>query len=120
MLRRLLAPDGVLLLLTVNAGSLALKRQRARWLGFTPNHLVFFSPQTLPLLLRRAGFEAVVMPPWYGEPVERGTTRLSPREQRRLRRTVDCGNRGNMLRATAFADRGGPARWGLDGIPLNR
>ena len=120
MLRRLLAPDGVLLLLTVNAGSLALKRQLAGWVGFTPNHLVFFSPQTLPLLLRRAGFEAVVMPPWYGEPVERGTTRLSPREQQRLRRTVDRGNRGNMLRATAFADPGGPERWGLEGIPLNR
>jgi SAM-dependent methyltransferase len=118
MLRRLLAPAGVLLLLTVNAGSLVLKRRLGEWPGFTPNHLVFFSPQTLPLLLQRAGFAAVVMPPWYGEPVERGTTRLTPPQQRRLRRTVDRGNRGNMLRAAAFADPEGPRRWQLEGIPL--
>jgi SAM-dependent methyltransferase len=115
MLRRLLAPDGVLLLLTVNAGSLKLKRQLETWDGFTPNHLIFFSPETLPRLLRRAGFGAVVMPPWYGEPVERGTSRLSARRQRRLRRAIDRGNRGNMLRAVAFADPDGPRRWGLEG-----
>jgi SAM-dependent methyltransferase len=113
MLRRLLAPDGVLLILTVNANSLALKRALAGWGGFTPNHLLFSSPQTLPKLLERAGFAAVVMPPWYSEPVERGTTRLSPRAQRRLKRTIDRGNRGNMLRAAAFADPDGPQRWGL-------
>jgi SAM-dependent methyltransferase len=114
MLRRLLAPDGVLLILTVNAGSLVLKRRLETWGGFTPNHLLFSSPQTLPLLLRRAGFGAVVMPPWYSEPVERGTSRLSPGAQRRLRRTVDRGNRGNMLRAVAFADPDGPRHWGLE------
>src|SRR5215213_3871898 len=76
MLRSLLAPDGVLVLLTVNANSLKLKRQLERWGGFTPNHLAFFAPATLKRLLRRAGFAAVVMPPWYGEPVERGTSRL--------------------------------------------
>jgi SAM-dependent methyltransferase len=114
MLRRLLAPDGVLLVLTVNAGSLVLKRRLETWGGFTPNHLLFSSPETLPLLLRRAGFGAVVSPPWYGEPVERGSSRLSPASQRRLRRTVDRGNRGNMLRAAAFADPDGPRLWGLD------
>ncbi len=114
MLRRLLAPDGVLLILTVNAGSLALKRRREAWRGFTPSHLLFSSPQTLPLLLRRAEFSAVVMPPWYSEPIERGSSRLSPRAQRRLRRTVDRGNRGNMLRAVAFVDPDGPRRWGLE------
>ena len=114
MLRRLLAPDGVLLILTVNAGSLVFKRRLGTWGGFTPNHLLFSSPQTLPLLLRRAGFGAVVMPPWYGETVERGTSRLSPEAQRRLRRAVDRGNRGNMLRAAAFVDPDGPRRWGLE------
>ena len=114
MLRRLLAPDGVLLILTVNAESLALKRRLLTWGGFTPNHLIFFSPRTLPLLLRRAGFGAVVMPPWYGEPVERGTSQLTPGAQRRLRRTVDRGNRGNMLRAAAFADPDGPRQWRLE------
>ena len=118
MLRSLLAPGGVLLLLTVNAGSLKLKRQLEAWGGFTPNHLVMFSPDPLRRLFRDAGFAAVVMPPWYGEPVETGTSRLRPREQHRLRRAIDRGNRGNMLRAAAFTDPGGPARWGLDGTPL--
>jgi len=114
MLRRLLAPDGVLLILTVNAGSLMLKRRLETWGGFTPNHLLFSSPQTLPLLLRRAEFGAVVTPPWYGEAVEHGTSLLSPAAQRRLCRTVDRGNRGNMLRAAAFADPDGPRHWGLE------
>jgi SAM-dependent methyltransferase len=113
MLRRLLAPGGVLLILTVNGNSLALKRRLDGWGGFTPNHLLFSSPQTLPRLLERAGFATTVMPPWYGEPVETGMSRLGPHAQRRLRRTVDRGNRGNMIRAAAFADADGPSRWGL-------
>jgi SAM-dependent methyltransferase len=118
MLRGLLAPDGVLLLLTVNANSLKLKHDLDAWGGFTANHLAFFASDTLRLLLRRAGFRAVVMPPWYSESVERGTTRLSAREQRHLRHVVDRGNRGNMLRAAAFVDPDGPGRWRLDGVPL--
>ena len=114
MLHGLLASDGVLLILTVNAGSLALKRRLETWGGFTPNHLLFSSPETLPLLLERAGFRAVVMPPWYGEEIETGQSVLTPRAQRRLRRAVDRGNRGNMLRAAAFADAEGPRRWGLE------
>ena len=54
------------------------------------------------------------MPPWYGEPVEHRTSPLSPRAQRRLRSTVDRGNRGNMLRAAAFADPHGPRQWSLE------
>lgn len=118
MLRSLLAPDGVLLLLTVNAGSLKLKRQLAAWGGFTPNHLVMFSPGPLRRLLGDAGFAAAVMPPWYGEAAENGTSKLRPREQRTLRRAIDRGNRGNMLRAAAFVAPDGPQRWGLDGTPL--
>jgi SAM-dependent methyltransferase len=118
MLRRLLAPDGVLLLLTVNAGSLKLRRQLETWGGFTPNHLAFFSPETLQRLLARAGFAAVVMPTWFGEPIETGKVRLGPVSRRRVRRTLDRGNRGNMLRAAAFADPDGPRRWGLEGIAL--
>jgi SAM-dependent methyltransferase len=118
MLRRLLAPDGVLLVLTVNAGSLGLKRRLANWGGFTTNHLAFFAPDTLRLLLQRAGFGAVVMPPWYGEPVELGRSPLNARAQRRLRRTIDRGNRGGMLQAAAFADPSGPLQWGLKSTAL--
>ena len=54
MLRSLLAPDGVLLLLTVNADSLKLKRQLDAWAGFTPNHLVMFSPVAAAAAARAA------------------------------------------------------------------
>ena len=82
--------------------------------GFTRNHLKFFSPSTLPILLRKAGFGAVVFRPAYGDPIEAGTSALTPRQQARVRRVIDRGNRGNMMRAVAFADPDGPARWTLD------
>jgi SAM-dependent methyltransferase len=113
MLRRLLAPGGVLLLLTVNANSLLLKAHRSAWNGFTRNHLKFFGPSTLPLLFRRAGFRAAVLRPTYVDDVDAGKVRLAARDERRLRRTIDRGNQGNTLRAVAFTDDDGPARWGL-------
>ena len=118
-LRSLLTGDGALLILTVNANSLLLKALGARWGGFTPNHLKFYSPATLPLLLRRAGFEAVVMRPMANDLVEAGVSPLTAGQERRLRRTVAEGNRGNMLRAVAFASAEGPRRWGFaDGVLL--
>ena len=110
MLRGLLAPDGVLVILTINANSLLLKRQLDRWGAFTPNHLVFFAPSTLQLLLERAGFGAVAFSIMYGDSLEAGTTRLPPREQERRRRAMERGNRANMMRAVAFAGPEGPAR----------
>jgi len=113
MLRRLLAPDGVLLVSTVNANSLLLKAYGERWGGFTRNHLIFSSPTTLPRLLRAAGFAAVCVRPMYGGGVERGEAGLSDRQERRLYRAVMRGNQGTMLRATAFASADGPHAWGL-------
>lgn len=113
MLRSLLSADGALMLLTVNANSLLLKADGDRWGGFTRNHLMFYSPATLPLLLRRAGFEAVVIRPMANDLVEAGVAPLGARQERRLRRAVAEGNRGNMMRAVAFASAGGPARWGF-------
>ena len=114
LMRRLLAPDGVLLISTVNANSLWLKAQRSRWGGFTPNHLVFFSPSTLAVLLRSAGFAALVTRPAYGDAIELGTAPLRARHERRIRRTVERGNQGNMLRAVAFVSVDAPRRWGLE------
>jgi len=114
MLRVLLAPGGALVILTVNANSLRLKAAGAEWNGFTPNHLKFFSPTTLALALEQAGFAAAVMPPMYSYEVEQGNAGLRPRDERRLRRVIDRGNRGNMLRAAAFETAEGPVRWGLD------
>ena len=113
MLRGLLAPDGLLLISTVNANSLLLKAYGEGWGGFAPNHLVFLSPSTLPVLLSRAGFEAVTVRPMYGIP-ERREARLTRRQERRLRRAVERGNQGRMLRVAAFASREGPRRWGLE------
>jgi SAM-dependent methyltransferase len=114
LLRSLLTGDGALLILTVNANSLLLKANGRRWSGFTPNHLKFYSPSTLPLLLRRAGFAAVVMRPMANDLVEAGVAPLSARQERRLRGVVADGNRGNMLRAVAFANADAPQRWRFD------
>jgi SAM-dependent methyltransferase len=108
MLRRLLAPGGVLLLLTVNANSLLLKVHTDRWNGFTRNHLKFFSPDTLPALFQKAGFGASTIRPTYVDTVEAGVVKLAPRYERRLRRTIDADIQGNTLRAVAFVDEDGP------------
>jgi SAM-dependent methyltransferase len=103
MLRGLLKPGGCILILTVNANSLRLKAKGDDWNGFTPNHLKFFSPATLERALTLAGFERATMPPVYSYEVERGESGLRPRDERRLRRVIDHGNRGNMIRAVAYA-----------------
>jgi SAM-dependent methyltransferase len=110
MLRGLLADDGMLMISTVNANSLTLKSGGVKWGGFTPNHLVFFSPVTIRSLLRQAGFEAVVFRPMYSVPPD-----ATPAQERRLRAAVDRGNQGRMLRALAFASSAGPARWDMAG-----
>jgi SAM-dependent methyltransferase len=114
MLRGLLTDDGALLILTVNANSLELKAKRAHWGGFTPNHLKFFAPTTLPRLLERAGFGAAVFRPMLPDHVAAGNAPLTPRQLRRMRRNVENRNEGNMLRAVAFVDPEGPRRWKLD------
>jgi len=112
-LRGLLAADGVLLVYTVNANSLLLKAYGPRWGGFTRNHLIFSSPTTLPALLREAGFAAVSVRPQYPRAVERSTAGLSARRERRLRRAVERGNQGPLLRAAAFVHADAPTRWDL-------
>jgi SAM-dependent methyltransferase len=114
MLRGLLDDDGALLILTVNANSLQLKADGDRWAGFTRNHLKFYSPSTLPLLLERAGFGAVVMRPMAHDVVEAGEAPIGPRTERRLRRAIADGNRGQMMRAVAFASVGVAERWGFE------
>ena len=103
MLRGLLAPDGVLLIMTVNANSLRLKANGEDWNGFTPNHLKFFAPATLDRALAAAGFARPVMPPVHSFELERGKAPLTGRQARRARRVIDRGNRGNMIRAVARA-----------------
>jgi predicted TPR repeat methyltransferase len=113
MLRGLLNDDGALLILTVNANSLLLKAHGPDWSGFTRNHLKIYSPSNLPRLLRRAGFEKVVMRPMANDLVEAGESPLPARQERRLLRAVADGNRGQMMRAVAFASASAAARWGF-------
>lgn len=117
--RRLLAPGGVLMILTVNAQSLLLKAHGAKWNGFTRNHLMFYSADSVPTLLRQTGFAGVAFEPFYGDTITAGTTNLSDSHVQRLRRTVNASNGGNMLRALAFADEEAITRWG-DGRPVHR
>jgi SAM-dependent methyltransferase len=115
MLRGLLTDDGVLLLVTVNANSLNLRAKRAAWRGFTPNHLMFYSPTTLCRLLEQTGFGAVAMRPTLPYYLQPGRAALTERQLRRARRTVSGGgNQGGMLQVVAFADAGGPAHWNME------
>jgi SAM-dependent methyltransferase len=103
MLRGLLAPDGVLVILTVNAGSLHLAGMGSRWQGFTRNHLMFYSRDTLPRLLGLAGFGAVGFAPFYGDEIAAGQSALTPAEVARVKRRVAATDGGNMLVAVGFA-----------------
>jgi SAM-dependent methyltransferase len=110
--RRLLAPGGLFLILTVNANSLLLKADESGWNGFTRNHLMFYSAATLPVLLRRAGFAGVAFAPFYGDTIEAGSTDLPDAQSEHLRNAIDASGGGNMLRALAFADQSAIDQWG--------
>ncbi|WP_347646754.1 class I SAM-dependent methyltransferase [Nonomuraea sp. B10E15] len=118
--RSLLAPGGVLLILTVNARSLLLKAYGNGWSGFTKNHLMFYSSETVPTLLRRTGFAGVAFAPHYGDTIEAGTTALPEDLRRRLRRNVELSDGGNMMRVLAFADEEAIGRWGGGPLTVHR
>lgn len=118
--RRLLAPGGVLLILTVNARSLLLKAYGPAWSGFTKNHLMFYSSETVRTLLGRSGFAGVAFAPHYGDTVEAGTTKLPPDLTARLRRNVELSDGGNMMRVLAFADEEAIGRWGGGPLTVHR
>ncbi|MEO3869115.1 class I SAM-dependent methyltransferase [Nonomuraea sp. B12E4] len=118
--RSLLAPGGVLLILTVNARSLLLKAYGSAWSGFTRNHLMFYSSETVRTLLRRTGFAGVAFAPHYGDTIEAGTTNLTPALRDRLRRNVELSDGGNMMRVLAFADEEALDRWAGGPLPIHR
>ena len=111
-LRSLLTDDGVLVILTVNAGSLLLAARGNQWSGFTRNHLMFYSRDTLPELLAKAGFAGVGFASFYGHDLAGGTGELSPEEGELLRQRIDATDGGNMLVAVGFATDAAIERWG--------
>jgi predicted SAM-dependent methyltransferase len=55
-----LRPGGVLLLKTVNYNCLNRRAKKAGWTGFRPpDHVVYFNPYNLRLLLKKAGFKKI-------------------------------------------------------------
>src|SRR5690606_9668691 len=110
---------GAMLIFTVNANSLLLKARGQAWSGFTKNHLMFYSAQTLPRLLRRTGFAGVAFAPFYGDAIEAGTTDLPESFVRRLKRVVAATDGGNMLRVLAFGDGEAIDHWGK-GLTVHR
>jgi len=57
--RSWLAPSGSLFLSVPNAGSVVARLMRSRWVLLLREHLWYFSPQTVSLLLAQSGFEVV-------------------------------------------------------------
>ena len=62
-LHELLLPDGVLLLVTPSLASWTRRLMRRRWMEYKVEHLFYFSPQSIRLLLERAGFRDVLIRP---------------------------------------------------------
>ena len=58
-----LAADGILVLSTVNMGTLAAKLLGSQWPGFMDMHLTYFTPTSLREFLRRSNFRWVASRP---------------------------------------------------------
>ena len=65
--RRMLRPGGILVIETLNIGSVLARIRGARYAAFYPGHVVFFSLATLREAVRRAGFEVVRS--WAGDEI---------------------------------------------------
>ena len=58
--RRILKPDGLLIIEVPNAGGVLAGLFRGNWLGMdVPRHLVNYTPETLATMVRRGGFEVM-------------------------------------------------------------
>jgi SAM-dependent methyltransferase len=58
--RRILKPDGLLVIEVPNAGGVLARLFKANWMGMEfPRHLVNYTPETLAAMLRRGGFEVI-------------------------------------------------------------
>jgi 2-polyprenyl-3-methyl-5-hydroxy-6-metoxy-1,4-benzoquinol methylase len=56
IIHRLLKPDGKIVILTPDIGSLMARTFKSRWWCIIPEHLFYFSRKTLRLLLEQTGF----------------------------------------------------------------
>ena len=102
MLRSYLKPNGALLVFTVNANSLLLKKDKDDWNGFTRNHLAFYSPDTADKLFKKAGFGEVFHRPHYANHLAGLKKKLTEEEWRIFQTSVLEHRGGNMNRMIAF------------------
>jgi SAM-dependent methyltransferase len=59
----LLRPGGVIFLATPSLDSWSARLMGRRWMEFKPEHLHYFRPKTIKLVLRQAGYERVQVAP---------------------------------------------------------
>lgn len=64
-IRRVLKPDGVLLLATPSLDSWSAKLMKRNWMEFKPEHLSYFDANTLQNMLFLAGFTDTIVQPGY-------------------------------------------------------
>ena len=102
MLRSFLKPNGALLVFTVNANSLLMKRDLGKWNGYTRNHLAFYSPDTANNLFERAGFGEVYHRPHYANHLTPLKKKLTPQQWENTKVNVLEHRGGNMNRMLAF------------------
>lgn len=60
-INRILKPSGVVYLLTPNIDSISAKIMRGKWWGLRPAHLYYFSPYTITQMLKKNGFEILLI-----------------------------------------------------------
>ncbi len=60
-INRVLKPGGLLYVVTPNIASITARLMRSHWWGLRPAHLYYFSPRTLRDLLKRTGFDVVLV-----------------------------------------------------------
>lgn len=60
-INRILKPSGIIYIVTPNINSLSAKILRGKWWGLRPAHLYYFTPHTITQMLKKNGFEVILI-----------------------------------------------------------
>ncbi len=126
--RRLLAPDGLLVVHTIDIDSLFARLMDARWPWLMEMHVYYFSRETLRMMLDQCGYQVLsdrpqgrylrlgylmnrvgALIPWAGRPAEWLVTKLG------LRGTAVPVNLGDLFTTYARKTPGHPGRYSQPG-----